>query len=168
MILGKIARSASTPLGTPGHLILDNGFQCDTLELPWKENKKGVSCTIADTYKGWVWMSPMLKRLVIRLEDKHGRHDCLIHNGNFAAEERDIDGDGVAEITQIHGCTEVGKGYGEIMRKDGLKQWGILNSGKALDALIESLEDPEQPGGFDRVEITYRWAEGCYPSQVDR
>lgn len=173
MIRGEVVRQRSTPYGTPGRLKLENGFSCYTLELPWHDNEKGRSCTIADVYRGRVWWSPMLKRPVIRLEDKHGRHDCLVHNGNFAADEIDIDGDGVPEVTQIHGCTEVGAGYGDVMRRDGRKQWGIINSVKTLEALIASLRDTtveaglaDEDGfisGYHDVEITYKWAEGCAP-----
>lgn len=164
MLEGTIVRQRSTPLGTPGALALSNGFGCDTLELPWHDNQRGVSCIVADVYEGWVWQSPMLKRLVVRLEDKHGRHDCLWHNGNFAADEKDIDGDGVPEVTQVHGCTEVGRGYGDIQRKDGKMQWGIKASGATLSELIEALRDASQPGGFHRVRVQYLWAPGCEPA----
>lgn len=148
--------------------MLENGFGCDTLELAWHDNERGRSCTMADTYAGKVWWSHDLKRLVIRLEDKHGRKDCLIHNGNWAG---DVD---AGEITQVHGCTEVGNGYGEIQRPDKKMQWGILHSGATLAGLIDSLRCPAEEAdtlleingeqqGFHDVEITYRWAEGAAP-----
>jgi hypothetical protein len=157
MVKGTVIRQPSTPFGTPGVLWLANGFECDTLELPWKDNERGKSCIMPGTYRGWAWFSPKLKRLTIRLEDKHGRRDCLIHNANFAAEERDIDGDGESEITQIHGCTAVGRGFGEIRDKSGDLQWGILNSGATLQRLLESLENGN--GWFHEVEITYMWGQ---------
>lgn len=171
MIRGDVPRKRSTPLGTPGRMTLENGFACDTLELAWHNNERGRSCTIADTYRGKAWWSPMLKRVVIRLEDKHGRHDCLVHNGNFAADEEDLDGDGVDEVTQIHGCTETGNGYGDVKRKDGKMQWGIRGSVAALTALIDSLRCPVEEAdtvltidgeqhGFHDVELTYSWEEG--------
>lgn len=168
-ILGTVVREPSTPLGTRGSMLLGNGFGCDTLELPWHDNERGRSCTLADTYVGRVWLSPMLRRLVIRYEDKNGRHDCLVHNMNFAADATDIDGDGVPEITQVHGCTGVGRGFGDIARPDGHRQWGILNSVVTLGALIESLKLPGGSGlvnvhgfadGYDDVEITYSWRLG--------
>lgn len=162
-VRGEVVRGKSTPLGTPGRLRLDNSFECHTLELPWHDNERGRSCTVADTYHGKVWYSPTLKRNVIRFEDKNGRQDCEMHNGNFAADEQDLDGDGVAEVTQVHGCTEVGHDYGLIERKDGRKQYGIRNSVPALEALIASLRDDLQPGGYHDVIITYTWEEGCQP-----
>lgn len=171
MIRIEIIRSRSTPLGTPGHLVAGNGFGCDTLELPWHNNQNGKSCTAAGIDRGRVWWSPMLGRLVIRLGNRNGRYDCLIHNGNFAADAVDLDGDGAPEVTQVHGCTEVGSGYGEILRKDGRKQWGVRNSGATLAALLASLADGSEARigkdgfatGYHEVEITYRWAPGCNP-----
>lgn len=173
IIRGEVVRQRSTALGTPGRMLLSNNFNCDTLELPWRNNERGKSCTKPDTYRGRVWWSPTLKRPVIRFEDKHGRKDCLAHNANFAAEERDQDGDGAAEVTQIHGCTAVGMTYGPIERKDKKMQWGIRFSGSTLDALIRSLRDQsveaglaDEDGflsGYHDVEITYRWAPGMEP-----
>ena len=172
IIPGSVVRGLSAPLGTPGLMSLPSlRFSCDTLELQWQDNQRGVSCIHAATYRGWVWWSPWLKRPVIRLEDRFGRFDCLCHNGNFAAQEKDIDGDGVPEVTQIHGCTEVGRGYGEILRKDGRTQWGIKNSGATLTELIKALEDGAEksvgPGGrmigYHEVLLAYRWGDGCEP-----
>jgi hypothetical protein len=162
-VRGEVVRMMSTPLGTPGRLRMDNGFECDTLELPWHNNERGRSCTMADTYFGRVYVSPRLGRPVIRFQDKNGREDCEIHNGNFAADTVDLDGDGTPEQTQVHGCTEVGHGYGMIQRKDGRLQWGLMNSTQALVALILSLTDEFQKDGYHDVIITYKWADGCSP-----
>lgn len=170
MIKGSVSRQASTPLGTPGALALANGFSCNTLELPWHDNARGISCTAPGVDRGRVWYSPTLKRLVVRYEDRNGRRDCLIHNGNFAADEADLDGDGVPEVTQVHGCTEVGRGYGDVLRKDGKTQWGIKSSVATLAALISSLrcapgETPDtviDGVGYHDVEIEYSWADKDY------
>lgn len=174
MIPGKVLRQRSTPLGTPGRLTMDNGFVCDTQELAWHDNERGKSCTAPGVDKGKVWYSPTLKRLVIRFEDRNGRKDVLIHHGNFAADAQDLDGDGQQEVSDVHGCTETGLGFGEVMRKDGKMQWGIKNSGATLKGLIDSLRcDPAEADtvvevdgvqqGFHDVEITYEWAEGAAP-----
>lgn len=147
---------------------LENGFSADTLELPWHNNERGKSCTAPGVDKGKVWWSPSLKRLVIRYADRNGRKDCLVHNGNWAG---DVD---AGEITQIHGCTEVGNGYGNLERPDKKMQWGILHSGATLAGLIESLrcsvEEADtvltingQDQGFHDVEIIYVWADGASP-----
>lgn len=154
-----IRRGISTPTGTPGNLRTDSGFACDTLELPWKDNRRGESCITPDTYMGWIWQSPSMGRAVVRLEDKHGRKDCLIHNGNFAGDTlADIDGDGEAGdlMTHVHGCTLVGMGYGLVRRKDGEMQWGVLSSKDTLARLIDHL-------GPGHHSFTYIWQPGCAP-----
>lgn len=153
-----IRRKKGQPWGTPGTLRSDRGFACDTLELPWKNNQRGVSCIIADTYMGWVWQSPTMGRAVVRLEDKHGRRDCLIHNGNWAGDTSIDDNiDGKPDfVTQIHGCTEVGQGFGMIVRPDGTPQMGILSSKPTLALLVAHL-------GAGHHTFTYQWEDGCEP-----
>ena len=170
-----ILRRKSTDYGTPGRATLDENWQCDTLELGWHGNKKGISCTKADTYKGWLWYSPTMKRWVVRLEDKHGRGDCLLHNGNFAGDES------LGLQTQVHGCTLIGRGYADIEMKnhgagythldvlDGT-QFGISASRITLDELIRQLGgDPtlppteKQPEGTDCL-VTYTWEDGAQPA----
>ena len=162
MIRGEVVRQAPTQHGTPGRMTLENGFSCDTLELPWRDNERGKSCTAPGVDRGRVWWSPTLRRLVIRYEDRNGRRDCLVHNGNWAG---DVD---AGDITQVHGCTEVGNGYGDLQRPDKRTQWGVLHSGATLAGLIESLRDERVEAGltdahgfvagYHDVEITYRWA----------
>lgn len=173
-IHGTVFRRKGTPLGTPGRMVLENGFACDTLELPWHNNERGRSCTAPGFDKGRVWWSPTLERLVVRFEPRNERHDCLIHNGNWAADAVDIDGDGTPEVTQVHGCTEVGMGYGDIERKDRKKQWGIKFSGSTLAALIDSLKidgavdfSLDEHGfarGYHDVEIEYAYEPGAEPA----
>ena len=139
-------RRGSTANGTPGRLVTEGGFECDTLELPWHNNERGISCILPDTYAASLWFSPHMNRTVVRLEDKHGRADCLIHAGNFAGDD----------FTQVHGCTEVGHGYGQIERPDGKMQFGILSSRQALEVLINQIG----PGPH---QVTYEWAPGCEP-----
>lgn len=150
-----VTRQKSTDAGTPGTLrIEDNWWTCDTLELPWRNNKRGQSCIIADTYKCEPWMSEHLGRMVLRLEDKHGRQDCLVHNGNFAGDTEK------GQVTQVHGCTEVGRGFGLVPRPDGKgNQFGILRSKVTLDELMQEL-------GAGPHAIEYKWAEECEPEDL--
>jgi hypothetical protein len=164
MIRGEVIRQSPRPdgTGTPGSLRLENGFQCDTLELVWHANERGRSCTAAGVDRGKVMYSPHLKRLVVHYEDRNGRQDCEIHNGNFAGDEA------LDEVTNVHGCTVVGHGYGDVVRSDGKRQWGVKVSGATLAGLIESLMSPDGETEIDGqryhdVEITYRWADGCSP-----
>lgn len=154
-----VLRGQSANAGTPGVLTTEAGFTCDTLELPWRDNQRGLSCIIPDIYIATPWYSPTLGRMVLRLEDKHGRKDCLIHNGNFAGDTTiDVDQDGKPDlITQVHGCTEVGRGYGNVARPDGVRQYGILNSKVTLEELVTHMG----PGPHI---IEYRWGPDCSPT----
>lgn len=162
MLNVEVVRGLSTPHGTPGKwTILETGWTCDTLELPWADNERGRSCTIADTYLAKLELSEHLggpRHQVYRIEDKHGRENVMVHNANFAGEVK------IGDETQLHGCTAVGRGYGQIERNDGKKnddgtpatQFGILRSVKTLEELIEATQG-------DDLVITYKWAPGCAP-----
>ena len=153
----KIVRDLSrmTLEGTPGKLDTGTGFTCDTLELHWADNQRGISCITpapdgtSETYNATIWHSPTLNRDVVRLEDKYGRQDCLLHNGNWA-------GEGPNEVTQVHGCTEVGRGYGQIKRPvDGnVTQFGIMNSVVTLEALIAHIKENADDQPFT---VSYSW-----------
>lgn len=113
----KIIRSFPNAKQTLGKLFVINEFliefECHTLELAWKDNKKNESCIPTGTYT--------MKR---RFSDKYGQHwhildvpnrdMILIHYGNFAAPNKsdtkgcilvgmglaDINGDGYLDVTE--------------------------------------------------------------------
>ncbi|MGK9121170.1 hypothetical protein KXS00_24695 [Olivibacter jilunii] len=74
------------PEGTNGLLSYEGKPVCKTIELPWRNNKKRVSCIPTGTY-----------RLIRRMHQKHGdqlaipnvpgREAILIHPANFALSE---------------------------------------------------------------------------------
>lgn len=151
-----VIRGLSASTGTPGKLTSNDGkFSCDSQELPWMNNKRGISCILPGRYAAKLWFSPTMQRTVIRLEDKHSRKDCLIHHGNFAGDEAS------GYVTNVHGCTEVGRGFGEVTNKLGKLQYGILHSKETLDELIAHIE---QAGAGGLFYVTYVWSEGCIPA----
>jgi len=157
-----ITRKKSMPNGTAGELFVTNQigetFSCNTLELPWLDNEPGVSCILADTYDASIWHSEHLDCFVLRLGDKHGRQDCLIHCGNFAGEVS------AGLETQVHGCTLVGDRYGELANDEGVSQMAILGSRETLARLIEFI-------GSGPHFVMYQWVQGCDPvaaNQVER
>jgi hypothetical protein len=91
------------PQGTNGKLTYQNKEVCQTIELPWKNNKRSISCIPAGRY-----------RLVKREHPKHGsqlllanvpnREGILIHPANFAL--RELQGC-IAPVTK---CTGEGQG----------------------------------------------------------
>lgn len=155
-----IVRRKSTKFGVSGDatLINDSGsdvfYTCKTLEMPWHNNDRGLSCIIADTYKAQIYNSPHFGHEVYRLEDKHGRQACEIHNGNFAGDpSQDLE-------TQVHGCTLVGSDFAQVTRSDRKElQWGIINSRQTLRELITCASRQD-------LEVTYQWGDGCDPTDL--
>lgn len=96
-------------------------FHCKTLELPWKDNEKRVSCIPTGHYKTHYHISPTFDRC-FWIHDVPGRSEILIHKGNY---NRDT-----------LGCVLVGSGFADI-NKDGLLD--VTNSQKTVEKLVELL-----------------------------
>ena len=115
------------------YVVKDNAiiFDCYTLELPWLDNKKRVSCIPNGTYK-----------CVKRVSEKYGHHWhvtnvknrslILIHSGNF--------------YDQTLGCILVGKSLVDI-DKDGLTD--VSSSNPTMNKLRSILPD--------EFELTIKW-----------
>ncbi len=83
---------------TVGMLNLGN-FRCFTLELPWKDNQKNISCIPAGVYKCNKILSPSLGEC-IEIYGVSGRDYIRIHAGNYTS--------------QIQGCVLVGASLTDI------------------------------------------------------
>lgn len=104
--------------------VIDKGerlFGCHTLELPWKDNRRCVSCIPAGEYQ--------VKKRVSKKFGEHfhitnvkDRSFILIHKGNYH--------------TQILGCVLVGVGLKDI-NGDGYRD--VTNSTGALNRLLRIL-----------------------------
>lgn len=80
---------------------------CRTLELPWRDNQRGVSCIPAGTFRMVYAPSPRLGGMRWRLMGVPKRDGILIHTANFISQLRgciapgvtlaDIDGDGLID-----------------------------------------------------------------------
>ncbi|POY36264.1 hypothetical protein C3K47_10945 [Solitalea longa] len=99
------------PNGTNGKLFNNNTFMCETIELPWRNNKRSISCIPEGRY-----------RIRPREHPKHGhqleivnvplREAILIHPANFAL--RELQGC-IAPVTK---CTAPGIGnYSKLAMK---------------------------------------------------
>ncbi len=100
-----------------GHIL----FKCDTLELPWKENKTNISCIPTGEYIVKKRYSKKFKNH-LHITEVTGRTHILIHSGNF--------------YTDILGCVLVGKlGY---VNKDDIVD--LSSSKKTLKSLINNLD----------------------------
>lgn len=114
----RIIRSESAEVGTRGVLVDSAGNHiCFTLELPWKNNERNVSCIPKGTY-GVVRHNGAKYKNVWRLLDVPNRSGILIHAGNTKAD--------------IQGCILV-----------GLKEYkdGVLDSRLAISKLHKELPE---------------------------
>lgn len=106
-----------------GALFLDEKEICKTLELPWRDNQKGISCIPAGEYKLSPYPSSRFGEVYI-VNDVPNRTGILIHTGNTASD--------------IEGCILVGDSYGKLNGKRA-----VLNSRQTFKVLKELLGNEE-------------------------
>src|SRR5690554_3306869 len=82
LILTRVYKSG----GTNGTLTLNGHFVCFTIELPWQENKKNVSCIPEGTYQLKPRFSEGLKRH-LEVLDVFNRSKILVHPASNAQNE---------------------------------------------------------------------------------
>ncbi|MCA1761303.1 MAG: DUF5675 family protein, partial [Bacteroidales bacterium] len=98
-------------------------FECKTLELPWRENKRNISCIPTGTYDVLRNNSPKFGK-TFHLQSVPGRSEILIHKGNYNKDTQ--------------GCILVGTGFADI-DKNGIQD--IAGSAIALNRLLEIAPD---------------------------
>lgn len=113
--------------GTEGLLVYGE-FQCKTLELPWRENKKQISCIPAGEYNVEVRLSNKYGR-IYWVRNVPNRTYILIHSGNFAG---DIS---KGYKSHVMGCILLGKTMGYLGG-----QRAVLNSRITVRAFMEEME----------------------------
>lgn len=108
-------------LGTLTATINGTSFTCNTLELPWKNNARNISCVPKGVYEcKWTFWPNKLKS-TYELQLVPGRGGIKIHVGNY--------------FSDIQGCILLGNGLSDI-NKDG--QLDVINS-KITIAAFEKL-----------------------------
>tara|TARA_R100000655_G_scaffold40612_3_gene76402 strand:+ start:8236 stop:8649 length:414 start_codon:yes stop_codon:yes gene_type:complete len=107
---------------------LDEIFTCSTLELPFKENKRNISCIPTGRYLVNTRTSSKYGDHFI-LEDVPNRDFILIHTANY--------------YSQLRGCIAVGEGFSDINKDDSLD---VYSSKKTLQNLLK-----KAPEGFDLI-----------------
>lgn len=123
-----IKRGLSTDQGTFGVLTLpDLGLSWSSLELPWRDNKPGVSCIDPGAYTARVKWSNHFQKMLYHINDQHGRQGVEIHAGNFAGDTL------LCWKSDVLGCIMLGTVVDKIMiDKSGRLQRALLHSGVAL------------------------------------
>lgn len=124
-----LARFPSTQYGTLGRLHLSQGPKLWTMEPPWKDNRRGLSCIIATTYQVVPHISPRYGRCYL-VKDTCGRTYILFHPGNFGGDKE------MGLKTHTLGCILPGLRAGWLDYK-GKPQRAVLSSRTAFRHLDE-------------------------------
>ena len=114
-----IIRDTFTEESTIGELYLNGEWLCDTLELPYRDNQRSISCIPDGQYKVRLRTakeSSSRKYLHLLVEDVKDRKYILVHIGNFPKDTR--------------GCILVGIGR---------EQDRVKNSTLAMDLLMKEI-----------------------------
>ena len=114
-----LIRDTFSDKSTLGELFLNGERMCDTLENPWINNKKNISCIPRGSYKVRLRLareSATRDYLHLLVEDVENRSYILFHRGNTAKD--------------TSGCILVGLGS---------KQDFVSNSTLAMDLLIKEI-----------------------------
>lgn len=114
--------------GTFGKVVTDVGYYCNSLELPWKNNQRKLSCIAALSYLCKIVISPTFGK-VYQLQNVPGRSYILEHPANFAG---DIE---LGYKTELEGCIALGEKRG-IMKG----QKCLLVSRPAIRRFMESMQ----------------------------
>lgn len=123
-----LRRGPSTDQGTFGVLTF-GGNVCRTLELPWRENRRQVSCIPAGTYQCTIVQSPKFGR-VYEVKGVPGRSAVLIHPANFAGDAA------LGWTTQLQGCIAPCERVGAMRNNAGVMQAAGLVSRPAFLRLM--------------------------------
>jgi hypothetical protein len=95
-----------------------------TLELPWKNNERNISCISKGNYTIKPHISPTHGKC-FSIEGVINRDYILIHSGNVSSE--------------IRGCILVGMSAGYLKNN-----YAVLSSRKALQTLLKHIKEPTE------------------------
>jgi hypothetical protein len=123
-------RRATTDQGTIG-VLRHQFFGCDTLELPWRDNRRNESCIPATNYRCF-WHESPSKGWCFKLVGVTDRSHILIHRGNWAGDKSK------GFVSNSDGCILLGEQPAKLQR-----QLAIVNSRNALDAFHEHMQQKE-------------------------
>lgn len=120
-----ITRSNLSNKETMGRLVVTSTGQittvwsCDTLELPYIDNKTNISCIPTGTYQCMI--QPFHATEMYELQNVPGRFAVFIHNGNYATGNK----------VDTEGCILLGSAFSDI-NADG--QQDVINSDNTVEA----------------------------------
>jgi hypothetical protein len=124
-----LLRLRTSDYGTEGMLVTDDGFNCMTMELPWRENQQNISCIPAGEYKVITRISPRFGK-TYWVTKVPNRGYILIHAGNYAGDVSK------GYKTSVEGCILLGKKHGWLSR-----QRAVLNSRISVRAFMNHMKN---------------------------
>ena len=111
----NLIRLRRSDQGTLGILLYEE-FKCYSLELPWRENQRNISCIPPGEYITEIRLSPRFGK-VYWLKEVPNRSWILTHSGNWAGDVNK------GYKTHVNGCILLGQKRGLL---EG--QLAVLNS----------------------------------------
>lgn len=105
-------------------------YECVTIELPWLNNQREISCIPDGTYELVKHVSPAWGNC-LKVMDVPGRTDILFHAGNYAASLNPRTG-----RPDTKGCVLPGKSFKDL---DGDGYADVVSSGVAMGELMKIL-----------------------------
>ena len=123
----EIFRLRRSDQGTEG-LLVSGDFHCRTLELPWRGNRRQISCIPPGTYNVEIRLSNKYGR-IYWIRNVPNRSYILIHSGNFAGDTSK------GYKTHVMGCILLGKKSGYLGG-----QVAVLNSRITVRAFMEYMD----------------------------
>lgn len=137
MLAAEIVRYETGDHGTFGVLLVGD-FGCHTLELPWRGNRRNVSCIPPGAYPAEMAETAHFPGYCYRLAGVPNRSGILIHVGNIAGDTNK------GLQSESKGCILVGLRRGKLG-----DQHAVLNSKAAIWELYRA-------SLFKPLEITIR------------
>jgi Family of unknown function (DUF5675) len=101
-----VTRTETSDEGTFGTLVTDTGFQCFTIELPWRNDMANISCIPPGTYV-CNWRFSQKHGMCYHVDGvPDGRTQVEIHAANFAGDVSK------GYKCQLEGCLALGESIG--------------------------------------------------------
>lgn len=129
MMNATLIRLVTGDLGTFGVIFFEDGFGLHTLELPWEDNQRNISCIPCGIYTCEMAGSPRWGS-VYHIRDVPERSHILFHPGNWAGRKSMPQ-----FLSKVEGCILLGHDRREIQ-----EQLGISSSRKACDDMFAHLK----------------------------
>ena len=125
VVLQRVTPQSQSMNGTFGVWLNDNKPLFVTLELPWRDNQKDISCIPSGTYHTTKVFSNHFQRYVYTLMNVPNRDAVEIHIGNT--------------VKDIRGCVVLGMNY-------SMTDYAIVNSTIAFNSFMSIM-----PSEFDLI-----------------